>query len=101
VLSTQIERPNPPTTHLSSFLQVGHSLGAMLAAEWTWRYPGHVRHLVLASPAGVPELVEPPTSPGSGAPLRWRLFCWRLWAHGVTPFAIIRCIGPFGRWVNG
>ncbi|WP_188310267.1 alpha/beta fold hydrolase [Arenimonas fontis] len=32
---------------------VGHSIGAIIAAEYTRRYPGAVRRLVLVSPAGL------------------------------------------------
>ena len=37
------------------FILCGHSMGAMLASEYALRWPQHVRHLVLASPCGVPE----------------------------------------------
>lgn len=77
------------------FVLLGHSLGGYLSAAYALRNPGHVRHLVLASPAGIP-------SPPDPAALAARQGGWlmgllrRAWERGVTPQALVRALGPWG-----
>ena len=41
---------------------VGHSLGGYIAAAYAVKYPKHIKHLILASPVGVPyKRIENPT----------------------------------------
>jgi pimeloyl-ACP methyl ester carboxylesterase len=40
---------------IESMVLAGHSMGGLLAVAYAERYPQHVHHLVLISPAGVPE----------------------------------------------
>jgi cardiolipin-specific phospholipase len=74
---------------------VGHSMGAIIACEYCWRYPHQVGGLVLASPAGVPD--EPPAEHMSGSGCNPWVVTQMLWSRGVTPFSILRLLGPFGR----
>jgi pimeloyl-ACP methyl ester carboxylesterase len=79
----------------TGFVLLGHSLGGYLSAAYALRHPGHVRHLVLASPAGIP-------SPPDPAALAARQSGWlmgllrRAWERGVTPQALVRALGPWG-----
>ena len=73
---------------------VGHSMGAIIACEYCWRYPQQVGGLVLASPAGMPD--EPPSDHFDGICNPWAV-TQMLWARGVTPFTILRLLGPLGR----
>jgi pimeloyl-ACP methyl ester carboxylesterase len=43
------------TVGLKTFTLVGHSFGGYIAASYCEKYPGHVRRLVLLSPAGTTE----------------------------------------------
>ena len=83
---------------VTPFTLVGHSMGAMLAAEYTIAYPEFVGHLVLASPAGVP--VPPPDevswADDPDLEPQWKLMVW-LWRRGWTPFTLVRLAGPFAR----
>jgi cardiolipin-specific phospholipase len=40
---------------IKTFTLVGHSFGGYIAANYCEKYPGHVRRLVLLSPAGTTE----------------------------------------------
>lgn len=65
---------------LEEFYLLGHSLGGWLAAEYTMRYPAHVRHLLLENPAGLAAAVLPMKG----------LF------YIVSPQRVIQAIGPLG-----
>ena len=51
---------------------------------------------MLASCAGVPDLPPPTPWRIAALPPVWRLLRW-LWAEGVTPFTLIRLLGPVAR----
>ncbi|SPN98479.1 related to alpha/beta hydrolase [Cephalotrichum gorgonifer] len=40
---------------IEKFTLLGHSLGGYLAVSYALKYPGHLKKLILASPAGIPE----------------------------------------------
>ncbi|KAK5998597.1 putative cardiolipin-specific deacylase 1 [Cladobotryum mycophilum] len=40
---------------IERFTLLGHSLGGYLAVSYALKYPGHLKKLILASPAGIPE----------------------------------------------
>jgi cardiolipin-specific phospholipase len=40
---------------IKTFTLVGHSFGGYIAASYCEKYPGHVKRLVLLSPAGTTE----------------------------------------------
>ena len=82
--------PAPPP-----FTLVGHSLGGYLSAAFALAHPTAVAHLVLVSPAGMPN--------ESGARVRaarerhWAVEAVaRAWEGGVTPGSIVRALGPLG-----
>lgn len=100
---------------LERFTFVAHSMGAYIASAYATKYPGHIKKLVLVSPAGVPRSpfsisagmrraqglsdaadVVPKTSveiPG------WFNY---LWEQNVSPFFLVRGTGPLGpRVVSG
>ncbi|RLN49075.1 hypothetical protein BBJ29_006865 [Phytophthora kernoviae] len=68
----------------------GHSMGAMFAGAYAVKYPGHVQHLVLISPAGVGH----PPPPGA-LPLGLRIFR-SVWNLQWTPMSVARYAGPLG-----
>lgn len=75
---------------LDTFYLAGHSMGAMFASSYAVRYPAHVEHLILISPAGVGQ--PPPPKPLS---LGIRIFRY-LWNLKLTPMSVARYAGPFG-----
>lgn len=94
---------------IEQFALVGHSMGAMLSAEYALRYPKRVAELVLVSPAGLaarspaPEVPVklPSTTPfilRQVLPTIFRFVRW-LWKVGVTPHDAIRVLGPLGFWI--
>lgn len=86
---------------LESFVLAGHSLGGYLSVCYALKYPQRVEKLILLSPVGVP---EPPNTmvtadgrvvtQGGGSAPSWAA---RLWEANVTPFTLIRALGPWGR----
>ncbi|GLD99987.1 hypothetical protein PINS_up008715 [Pythium insidiosum] len=75
---------------LEKFYLGGHSMGAMFASSYAVRYPSHVEHLVLISPAGVGH--PPPPRP---LPFAIKIFRF-LWNLRLTPMSLARFAGPFG-----
>lgn len=71
----------------------------MFATSYATRFPRHIRHLILASPAGVG---HPPAEifNTKQLPLPFRIFR-RLWQMKITPMSVIRFAGPFGlNWIQ-
>ena len=55
--------------------------------------------MVLASPCGIP---IPPAESWADDPdlaFQWRVMIW-LWGKHVTPFTLVRLLGPFGRMLT-
>ena len=79
---------------LDSFVLLGHSLGGYLAAAYALRYPGRIKHLVLADPWGFPELPTPEE--------RRELPTWvKVLGALLSPFnplAGLRAAGPWGKY---
>lgn len=80
---------------------MGHSLGGYVSAVYAMSYPTRVSHLILASPAGVPQEPDADNAPDlysasdrSSLVLSFILF---LWNRGYTPLSIVRIIGPMGQ----
>ena len=46
------------TVGINNFTLVGHSFGGYIAALYCEKYPGHVKRLVLLSPAGTTEKTQ-------------------------------------------
>ena len=44
--------------NLDPFILLGHSFGALIAAEYALLYPGQIEHLILMSPLGMPKVPE-------------------------------------------
>ncbi|DBA04440.1 TPA: hypothetical protein N0F65_010036 [Lagenidium giganteum] len=68
-------------------------LKAMFATSFAARYPGHVEHLVLVSPAGVG--YPPERDPSKPLPIVIRIVR-RLWRLRLTPMSVVRFAGPLG-----
>ncbi|RKP04145.1 hypothetical protein CXG81DRAFT_6140, partial [Caulochytrium protostelioides] len=76
---------------------LGHSFGGYLAHRYALKYPQRVDHLILASPAGVPESPPKEVLDAMGAERPWLFSVFtRLWLAGVTPQSLIRWAGPWG-----
>ena len=79
---------------LESFHLLGHSLGGYIAAAYALAAPHRVRHLLLASPAGV----APPPPAAEQRALRSANWAFAAaayaWDRGLTPQAIIGAAGP-------
>ena len=79
---------------LEEVVLLGHSLGGYVAAAFALRHPRRVRHLVLASPVGVP--------PRGAAAEALRASSWAAaavawaWERGVTPQTLVRAAGAWG-----
>lgn len=103
---------------LERFTFVAHSVGAYLASAYSMKYPGHIKKLVLVSPAGVPrspfsisakekaKQQAAETAEASGATLKTSVEIpgWfnYLWEQNVSPFFLVRGTGPLGpRVVSG
>lgn len=85
------EMPQEPVTLL------GHSLGGYMTALWATQQPARVKHLVLASPVGVPHEPE-----WTEEQLKHRKsWLWwglkNLWSSNATPQSVVRAAGPWGR----
>ena len=85
---------------LDRFALVGHSTGAVMAAEYAMRYPGRVTRLVLVSPAcvGPPDLAAL-AARRAAQPWPTRLLlraAAALWEADVTPMSLVRLLGPLG-----
>ncbi len=100
---------------IERFTFVAHSMGAYFASAYSMKYPGHIKKLVLVSPAGVPrsslsissiarrKLSSKTTSEVTGEKLikvpAWFNF---LWECHVSPFSLVRNTGPLGpKFVSG
>lgn len=73
---------------------LGHSFGGYVATCYAIRYPQHVDKVIVASPVAVLDrlsfTIEP--KPHFGPP------SW-LWHLNISPFAVLRAIGPLSRLV--
>jgi pimeloyl-ACP methyl ester carboxylesterase len=86
---------------LDTLVICGHSLGGYLASCYALKYPERCEKLILLSPVGIP---EPPdtistadgrvVTVGGGSAPGWAA---RLWESNVTPFTLIRALGPWGK----
>lgn len=86
---------------LDSFILAGHSLGGYLSVCYALKYPERVEKLILISPVGIPEPPNTTTTAdgrvvtvGGGSAPGWAA---RLWELNVTPFSLIRTLGPWGK----
>ena len=83
---------------------VGHSMGAIMACEFCWRYPEQVGAVVLASPAGVglqggDDLFAEEAAGEQGNSVTTAIISTlvpTLWRWGYTPFLVLRLLGPLG-----
>lgn len=78
--------------NLDKFVLLGHSMGGFLAASYAIKYPGHVKHLILADPWGVPEKSK--SQRKADVPIWVRAVAYTL--SPFNPLWAIRVAGPFG-----
>ncbi|RMX65609.1 hypothetical protein DD238_001774 [Peronospora effusa] len=85
---------------LEQFDLCGHSMGAIIASSYALKHPEHVNHLVLASPAGVPQPpppLDPTTEEGKAVKYSWlRRIIMAAWKKNITPMSVVRFLGPYG-----
>lgn len=97
---------------IEQFTFVAHSMGAYFASAYSMKYPGHIKKLVLVSPAGVARSAISITAQRRKAegkhddspPLKMKIPTWFnfLWERHVSPFSLVRYTGPMGpRFVSG
>lgn len=103
---------------LERFTLVAHSVGAYLSFAYSLKYPGHLKKLVLVSPAGVPrspfsisakEKARQKLKEATGGSIEVpktsvEIPAWfnYLWEQNVSPFFLVRGTGPLGpRVVSG
>lgn len=97
---------------LDKFTFVAHSMGAYLASSYSMKYPGHIKKLVLVSPAGVPRSplsisalerrAQGKTDFTSAETVKVPAWFNFLWERHVSPFSLVRNTGPLGpRFVSG
>merc|ERR1712154_157134 len=77
----------------------GHSLGGYASCVYAMRYPQHIEHLILISPAGVP---VKPSEFEQNYTNNWKIrtmfkMAAKIYHTGVTPHDIIRWSGPKGK----
>lgn len=91
----RLERLGPQ----GKFVLFGHSMGAIISANYTKTYPRNVHHLLLAGPAGVKE-----PDAAKLAKLLKKTFVLRtvayLWNAGLTPMMVVRALpGRLAPWL--
>ena len=71
---------------------LGHSFGGYVATCYAIRHPDRVDKIIVASPVGVLDKLSLPEVPALHfGPPEW------LWRLNISPFAVLRAIGPFSR----
>lgn len=97
---------------IEKFTFVAHSMGAYFASAYSMKYPGHIKKLMLVSPAGVPRSQLSITAQRHRAEgkeddspkLKVEIPTWFnfLWECHVSPFSLVRNTGPLGpRFTSG
>ena len=91
---------------LDQIVLVGHSMGGYISAAYALQHPERVKHLILVCPAGIGRRPDDWTLPEqlrSPWTVRGQLYraATAAWNRGVTPGSIVRCLGPFGRRIEG
>ncbi|XP_065184914.1 (Lyso)-N-acylphosphatidylethanolamine lipase-like isoform X1 [Sycon ciliatum] len=79
---------------LDSFILLGHSLGGFISLSYTFKYPGFVKHLILADPWGMAVRPVEGTEFERTYPIRYKFFSFV--GARVSPLGILRAAGPFG-----
>ena len=77
----------------------GHSIGGYCSAVYSLKYGFNINHLILLSPAAVPERpsIKELEDNFKNYPMRWRFLTRLIKDNGMTPFDIIRYAGPKGK----
>jgi cardiolipin-specific phospholipase len=78
------------------FALMGHSLGGYLAAAYALKYPHSLSHLVLASPAGIPDVPPEQRLSARFADSRTLQALEYAWEAGWTPQSLVRGMGTMG-----
>ncbi|XP_071400397.1 1-acylglycerol-3-phosphate O-acyltransferase ABHD5 isoform X2 [Centroberyx affinis] len=78
---------------LEAMILLGHNLGGYLAASYSLRYPGRVKHIVLVEPWGFPER---PDTADEDRPIPVWIKALGAMLSPFNPLAGLRLVGPLG-----
>ncbi|KAJ4783448.1 1-acylglycerol-3-phosphate O-acyltransferase [Rhynchospora pubera] len=84
--------------NLTNFILLGHSFGGYVASKYALKHPEHVKHLILAGPAGFTNESEHSSEQFAKFKSSWKgAVANHFWESNFTPQKLIRGLGPWGR----
>ncbi|KAJ4775220.1 1-acylglycerol-3-phosphate O-acyltransferase [Rhynchospora pubera] len=84
--------------NLTNFILLGHSFGGYVASKYSLKHPEHVKHLILAGPAGFANESEHSSEQFAKFKSSWKgAVADHIWECNFTPQKLIRGLGPWGR----
>uniref|UniRef100_A0A668A5A9 1-acylglycerol-3-phosphate O-acyltransferase ABHD5 n=1 Tax=Myripristis murdjan TaxID=586833 RepID=A0A668A5A9_9TELE len=79
---------------LEAMILLGHNLGGYLAASYSLKYPGRVKHIILVEPWGFPER---PDTADEDRPIPVWIKALGAMLSPFNPLAGLRLVGPLGK----
>ncbi|KAJ3691135.1 hypothetical protein LUZ61_020299 [Rhynchospora tenuis] len=84
--------------NLTNFILLCHSFGGYVASKYALKHPEHVKHLILAGPAGFTNESEHSSEQFLKFKSSWKgAVANHFWESNLTPQKLIRGLGPWGR----